>query len=89
MSNQRVTYSEVSRAAVTDTRNVVVSTCSRGGFTVAQQVKVTESKNDSYLFLKGAIHVDDVEGLKRMRDALTVCIDYAEKVQAEEAWDEQ
>lgn len=87
MAQQKVEYVEISRAEVTNRRSVVVSECSRGGYTIAQQITVEEGDNTTSLFMKGAIHVDDVDGLKRMRDALTVCIDHAEAERAAEAWD--
>lgn len=87
MSQQRVEYTEISRAEVTNRRNVVVSECSRGGYTIAQQITVEEGDSTTSLFMKGAIHVDDVDGLKRLRDALTVCIDHVEAENTAEAWD--
>lgn len=87
MAQQKVEYTEISRAEVTKRRNVVISECSRGGYTIAQQITIEEGENMTSLFMKGAIHVDDIEGLKRMRDALTVCIDHVEAERAAEAWD--
>lgn len=87
MVQQKVEYTEISRAEVTKKRNVVVSECSRGGYTIAQQITVDEGENTTSLFMKGAIHVDDVDGLKRLRDALTVCIDHVEAENTAEAWD--
>jgi hypothetical protein len=87
MGQQKVEYTEISRAEVTKRRNVVISECSRGGYTIAQQITVEEGDSTTSLFMKGAIHVDDVDGLKRLRDALTVCIDHVEAEKAAEAWD--
>lgn len=87
MAQQKVEYTEISRAEVTKRRNVVISECSRGGYTIAQQITIEEGENMTSLFMKGAIHVDDVEGLKRLRDALTVCIDHVEAERAADAWD--
>ena len=40
MASKKITYEEISSAKVTDKRNVVISSCSRGGYTIAQQVTV-------------------------------------------------
>lgn len=82
MPKQKITYEEISRAKVMKNRNVVISQCSKGGYTVAQQVVVNEDGEETKLFMKGAIRVDDVDGLKALRDAFTVAINEAE------TWDE-
>ena len=77
---QRIEYSEITRAKVNKNRNVVISSCSKGGYTVAQQIVVNEDDGtQTNLFLKGAIHIDDVESLEALRDALTVAINDAKE----------
>lgn len=94
-SNKRVEYDVLTHARVTDSRNVVISACSRGGYTVAQQLVTTEGNNDraTVVFLKGAIHVDSLEGLYNLRDALNVAITMVEcETEAETPewdWDEE
>lgn len=64
-------YTELSNAEITKNRNVVISECSKGGFTVAQQLKADGAK----VFMKGAIHIDNLEGLHNLRKALNVAVD--------------
>lgn len=64
-------YTELSNAEITENRNIVISECSKGGFTVAQQLKADGTK----VFMKGALHIDNLEGLYNLRDALNVAID--------------
>lgn len=72
-------YTELSNAEITENRNIVISECSKGGFTVAQQLKADGTK----VFMKGALHVDNLEGLYNLRNALNVAIDkVAEKAKA-------
>lgn len=71
-------YIEIAKTKVAKRRNVVVSHCSKGGFTVAQQLEAEEDGKTTCVFLKGAIHVDDVQGLYNMRDALNIAIAAAE-----------
>lgn len=85
-----VKYEEISRASVTPTRNIVVSSCSKGGFTIAQQLVAKEHDGkDTVVYLKGAFHVDDVHGLYNLRDAINVAIHRVEnEPDSQESWDE-
>ena len=88
MAKSKIEYSEISRAKVTESRNIVVSSCSKGGFTVAQQLQAKENDKTTSVFLKGAFHIDDVEGLYNLRDAINVAIKYAEEnTVPDEDWD--
>lgn len=74
----RTQYRELSKAKVTDTRNAVISECSRGGFTIAQQIEVNEAGCVTTLFMKNAIQVDSIERLVDLRNAINVAIKMAE-----------
>lgn len=89
MAKTKIDYKEIARAKVTDSRNVVISSCSKGGFTIAQQLEAKENDKTTSVFLKGAFHVDDLHGLYNLRDALNVAISAAEDNRSDEAdWDE-
>lgn len=89
MSKTKVEYNELSRAKVTDSRNVVISSCSKGGFTIAQQLEAKENDKTTSVFLKGAFHVDDVHGLYNIRDAVNLAIARAEESSVDDTdWDE-
>lgn len=79
MWNQKTEYSEIARAKISKSRNVVISNCSRGGFTIAQQIEVKEGEIFTSVFMKGALHVDDVQGLVNIRDAINLAIKMAEE----------
>lgn len=88
MAKTKVEYTEISRAKVTDSRNIVISSCSKGGFTIAQQLEAKENDKTTAVFLKGAFHVDDIHGLYNIRDAVNLAIKTAEENAGEEAeWD--
>lgn len=88
MAKSKVEYNEISRAKVTDSRNIVISTCSKGGFTIAQQLEAKENEKTTSVFLKGAFHVDDLHGLYNIRDAINLAIKIAEENLDNEAdWD--
>lgn len=85
---KKIKYNEISKAKVTDSRNIVVSGCSKGGFTIAQQLETQDGDKKTCVFLKGAFHVDSVAGLYELRDALNIAIDVAEREEIEEdEWD--
>jgi hypothetical protein len=70
-------YYEIGKARITKSRNMVISKCSKGGFTLAQQLEVKEEGSNKTIpiFMKGAIHVEGVEGLENIRDELDRIID--------------
>ena len=79
MAKNKVEYHELSRAKVTDSRNIVISNCSKGGFTIAQQLEAKENDKTTSVFLKGAFHVDDIHGLYNIRDAVNLAIKVTEE----------
>ena len=88
MAKSKVEYSEISRAKVTDSRNIVISNCSKGGFTIAQQLEAKENDKTTSVFLKGAFHVDDIHGLQNIRDAVNLAIKITEENSNDETdWD--
>lgn len=88
MAKSKIEYTELSRAKVTDSRNIVISSCSKGGFTVAQQLQAKENDKTTSVFLKGAFHVEDINGLYNLRDAVNVAIKMAEESGPnDEDWD--
>ncbi len=89
MAKSKIEYRELSRAKVTDSRNIVVSSCSKGGFTIAQQLEAKENDKTTSVFMKGAFHVEDIHGLYNIRDAVNLAIKISEENSADnEAWDE-
>lgn len=85
----KIEYRELSRAKVTESRNIVISNCSKGGYTIAQQLVAQEDGKATTVFMKGAFHVDDVHGLYNLRDAINLAIQVAEKENnPDDSWDE-
>lgn len=89
MTKNKIEYNELSKAKVTDSRNIVVSNCSKGGFTIAQQLEAKEDDKVTTVFMNGAFHVDDIHGLYNFRDAINLAIQITEKYEEDESgWDE-
>lgn len=88
MAKSKIEYNELSCAKVSDSRNIVISSCSKGGFTIAQQLQAKEADKTTSVFMKGAFHVEDVNGLYNLRDAVNVAIKMAEESGSnDEDWD--
>ena len=79
MKSNAIKYEELARAKVQPNRSLVISECSKNGFTIAQQLEVKEGNHTMNVFLKGALHIDDVQGLYNLRDALNVAIQKVEQ----------
>lgn len=79
-------YNELASAKITDSRSIVISDCSKGGFTIAQQLKVEGTK----VFMKGAFHINDLEGLYNLRNAINLVISQTEKdfETSDDDWDD-
>ena len=89
MAKNKIEYRELSRAKVTDSRNIVISSCSKGGFTIAQQLEAKENNKTTSVFMKGAFHVEDIHGLYNLRDAVNLAIKISEENSEDsDAWDE-
>lgn len=89
MAKNKIEYHELSRAKVTDSRNIVISNCSKGGFTIAQQLEAKENDKTTSVFMKGAFHVEDIHGLYNIRDAINLAIKISEENSEDsDAWDE-
>lgn len=89
MAKSKIEYHELSRAKVTDSRSIVISNCSKGGFTIAQQLEAKENNKTTSVFMKGAFHVEDIHGLYNLRDAVNLAIKISEENSEDsDAWDE-
>ena len=65
--SNKSTYTEISKAQITDTRNIVISDCSAGG------------KHTNQVYMKGAFHINDISGLISLRDAINLAIQVVEE----------
>lgn len=86
-------YQTLAKAKIQEKRNAVISACKKNGelqeYTIAQELEVEEGKRKINVFLKGAIHVEGLDGLYELRDALNVAITAIENHDADDAdWDE-
>lgn len=84
----KIEYSEISRAKITDTRSIIISECSKGGYTVAQRMEVEDEGKKTQVYLKGASHINDLQGLYNLRDAINLAIKKIEQgITEADDWD--
>lgn len=70
----KVQYTELSTATISPTRLAVISSCSKGGYTIAQKLQVEENGKTTGVFLQGALHIDNEDALLELRDALNLAL---------------
>lgn len=75
MSKTGQRFTEIARAHITDTRDVVISKTQSGTVLMAQQIKVTEGKRTHNIFLQGAIEFPSLEGLAGLGSAIEAAIE--------------
>ena len=75
MSKSGQRFTELARAHVTDTRDVVLSKTQSGTVLMAQQIKVTEGKRMHNIFLQGAFEIPTVEALVDLRNSIDIAIE--------------
>lgn len=71
------TYKELSTAQIQDHRMLVISEYHKGGFTIAQKVVVDENGKKTGVFLKNTIHLDNLEALLALKDAVDIAVQKA------------
>lgn len=70
----KVVYNEIASARISDNKSLVISECSRGGFTLGQKLTVDDNGKKVDVFLKGAIHLNDLQSLMNVRNAFEEAI---------------
>ena len=92
-SKENNPFIELSNAQISEARHVVISKFNKGGYTLAQQLKVQEGDKTVSSFMKGTIQIESLDGLYGLRDAVNMAINVAEELQASEGdtvdWDEE
>ena len=68
-------YNELASAPIQDKRDIVISEFSSGGYTLAQRLNVEEGGKKTSVYIKNSIHIDTVDGLINLRDALNMALD--------------
>ena len=67
-------FTQLSKAAIQDNKNVIISVDDENKISVAQQLIVDDNGITQHIFLKNAINTD-VEGLKNIKLAIEAAIE--------------
>lgn len=82
-------YIEVSRGSITDNRCLVVSKFSDSSYTIGQTLEVEENNKLTSVFMKGAIHINDLDGLYKVKQIIDNAIEKIEdEIVQDIKWDE-
>lgn len=75
----KMIFKELARARIKDKRYAVISTNNvNKGITIAQQLVIPEESGMLKVFIKGSIHLDGLEGLYNLRDAINMALENME-----------
>lgn len=81
--DSKPTYTQLASARANGSKNLVISSCSAGGFTLAQQlVNIDPDTGEKQtVFLKGACKIRDLDALKAFHRAIGLAIRKAENIE--------
>lgn len=63
---EKTTYNPVWQVKLSDNKFLVLSECSKGGYTLGQKIIAKDGENDIDIFLKGTVHIKDIDTLKEI-----------------------
>ena len=72
-------FVELSNAVLSEKRQAVISKLDDGSYTIGQRLEVNDNGNSMQIFLKGALHAENLEALQNLRDAINVAIKKEQK----------
>lgn len=79
-SSGKLSYKELASVKVSKSKELVVSSCSAGGFTIASRMSVVnDDGTPGFIFLKGATRVQNLKQLESVRDMLDAAVKRADE----------
>ena len=73
------TFVELANATLSSKRQAVISRLDDGSYTIGQKLAVKDGEKTMGVFLKGALHAEDLTALQNLRDALNVVLKKEQK----------
>ena len=74
------TFTELANATISNKRQAVISRLDDGSYTIGQKVEVKDDNDQiMHIFLKGALHAEDLIALQNLRDAINVVLKKEQK----------
>lgn len=71
----KITYKEIASGKISENKSIVISECSKGGFTLAQKLTASDNGKNVDVFLKGAMHIDNIDSLVNVRNAFNEALE--------------
>ena len=72
-------FYELANATLSSKRKAVISRLDDGSYTIGQKLEVHDGDKSMEVFLKGALHAEDLTALQNLRDALNVVLKKEQK----------
>ena len=72
-------FVELANATLSEKRQAVISRLDDGSYTIGQKLEVKDNDKTMSIFLKGALHADNLMALQNLRDALNVVLEKEQK----------
>lgn len=73
------TFTEIANASLSSKRQAVISRLDDGSYTIGQKLEVKDGDKTMNVFLKGALHAEDLTAVQNLRDALNVVLEKEQK----------
>ena len=72
-------FVELANATLSNKRQAVISRLDDGSYTIGQKLEVKDGEKTMSVFLKGALHAENLSALQNLRDAINVVLDKEQK----------
>lgn len=72
-------FFELANATLSPKRKAVISRLDDGSYTIGQKLEVNDGDKSMEVFLKGALHAENLSALQNLRDALNVVLKKEQK----------
>lgn len=75
----KTNFVELANATLSSKRQAVISRLDDGSYTVGQKLEVKDGEKTMNIFLKGALHAENINSLQNLRDAINVVLEKEQK----------
>ena len=72
-------FVEIANAMLSSKRQAVISKLDDGSYTIGQKLEVNDGDKNINIFLKGALHAENLTALQNLRDAINVVLNKEQK----------
>lgn len=72
-------FVELANSTLSSKRQAVISRLDDGSYTIGQKLEVKDGEKTMNVFLKGALHAENLDALQGLRDAINVVLKKEQK----------